>query len=242
MVIIRSAKNEGLGGRSHCRTCKIKLTTRELIPLVSFCIQKGRCRRCGAVLSSQYFWVELTCGLVFVGIFYALGGFREPLAHMLGWLIFWCVLASSSIVIFVADTRFKIIPNGAVLTLLILGIIASAFRNRFFLGSLSDWLAAFFIAAFFALLWLFSKGRWMGLGDAKLVLTTSLLVGYPLSIASFLFSFWLGGIMGIGIILLSGRKQIKSLIPFGPFILAGSLIAYFFGNNFLSWSGLIYLL
>ena len=82
----------------------------------------------------------------------------------------------------------------------------------------------------------------MGLGDAKLILASSLLVGYPLSIAAFLFSFWTGGIIGIGLILLHGRNKIKYLIPFGPFILLGSLLAYIFGGSFLIWSGLIYLL
>lgn len=238
VVIIRSASEEKLTGRSHCRSCKAKLTARELIPLVSFCVQKRRCRSCGAVFSSQYFWVEFICGLFFAGIFYILGGFNKPLAHFLGWLIFWCILASLSIVIFVSDLRFKIIPNGAVIFLLFLGIVALVSRDQF----LGDLLSAFFIAAFFALLWLFSKGKWMGLGDAKLVLATSMLVGYPLSVVSFLFSFWLGGIIGLGVVFLSGRKQMKSLIPFGPFILAGTLAAYFFGNVFLSWSGLIYLL
>ena len=82
----------------------------------------------------------------------------------------------------------------------------------------------------------------MGLGDAKLVLVLSLLVGYPLSIAAFLFSFWTGCIMGIGLVLRRGGEKIKDLIPFGPFILLGTLLAYLFGNSFLAWSGLIYLL
>lgn len=244
VVIIRSAAREKLTGRSHCRNCKAKLAVRELIPLISFCVQKGRCRTCGTVLASQYFWVELACGLFFAGIFYILSTFYKPwtTAQFWGWLIFWLVLASASIVVFTTDLRFKIIPNGAVLILLILGITVSAFRSKSFLGSFSDWLAAVIIAMFFVVLWLFSKGKWMGLGDAKLVLATSLLVGYPLSVVSFLFSFWLGGIIGVGIIFLSGRQQMKSLIPFGPFILAGSGLAYFFGNSFLSWSGLVYLL
>ena len=65
----------------------------------------------------------------------------------------------------------------------------------------------------------------MGLGDAKLVLVLSLLVGYPLSIAAFLFSFWTGGIMGIGLVLRRGGEKIKELSTGGPFILLGTLLA-----------------
>ncbi|MDP3710117.1 MAG: prepilin peptidase [bacterium] len=244
VVIIRSVKNESLGGRSSCRSCKTKLTARELIPLISFCIQKGRCRNCGAVLLKQYFWVELITGLAFSGVFYMLATTYSPwdTDNFVKWLIFGLALVSSAIVIVATDLRSKIIPHGPVIVLLILGIIASVNRHGLFSGLVTDLMAAIVIAAFFFVLWLYSKGRWMGLGDAKLILASSLLVGYPLSIAAFLFSFWTGGIMGIGLILLHGRNKIKYLIPFGPFILLGSLLAYIFGGGFLMWSGLIYLL
>ena len=243
VVIIRSVKGESLRGRSYCRNCRTQLTAKELIPLISFCVQKGRCRNCGAVLSRQYFWVELASGFLFASAFYFLAknfGFQLT-APFFWWLFFFWLLASLVIIIFAADWRFQIIPHIPAIILFILGAAATIYRNGWSFSSGLDFAAAFALSLFFFSLWLFSKGDWMGLGDAKLILATSLLVGYPLSTVAFLFSFWLGGIVGAGL-LLSGLKTKKSQIPFGPFILLGAFMAYLIGEQFLVWSGLIYLL
>lgn len=71
----------------------------------------------------------------------------------------------------------------------------------------------------------------MGFGDAKLILATSLAIGFPASLAALLFSFWSGGVVG-GALLLFRRTTLKSTIPFGPFILLGSAAAYFFSPFF----------
>lgn len=72
----------------------------------------------------------------------------------------------------------------------------------------------------------------MGLGDAKLIFAISLILGFPASLIAFFFDFWLGGIVGIFLIIF-GAKTPKSQIPFGPFILAGSILAYFFSQQFI---------
>ena len=77
----------------------------------------------------------------------------------------------------------------------------------------------------------------MGLGDAKLTLATSMLIGFPASMAAFLFSFWLGGIGAVPFLIL-GKKGLQSRIPFGPFILAGAVGAYFFSAAFFQATGL----
>ena len=97
------------------------------------------------------------------------------------------------------------------------------------------------LALFLAALWFLSRGRAIGLGDAKLIFSSSLLLGFPNSIVAFLFSFWLGGFIGVSL-LIAGRKKLKSRIPFGPFILIGSALAYFFGPIFLEYTNLSLLL
>ena len=83
------------------------------------------------------------------------------------------------------------------------------------------------LAAFFALLWLISRGRWMGLGDAKLVLGVGLLLGPQGGVSAVILAFWLGAVVGVALILcqrLFARRRsltIKSEIPFAPFIVAG---------------------
>ena len=75
----------------------------------------------------------------------------------------------------------------------------------------------------------------MGFGDAKLTLATSLILGFPASIAAFLFAFWLGGITAIPLLVIS-RKNLRMRIAFGPFILAGTVLAYFFANQFFNYT------
>jgi len=75
----------------------------------------------------------------------------------------------------------------------------------------------------------------MGFGDAKLTLAVSFILGWPASLAAFLFSFWLGGAAG-GVLLAFRRSTMKSMIPFGPFILGGGVVAYFFAGYFFETS------
>ena len=137
------------------------------------------------------------------------------------------------IVLIVSDIRFQILPDGAVIVLALAGLAASIARG----SVLYDLGAALVIALFFASLWFFSRGTWMGFGDAKLALATSLAVGFPASIAAFLFSFWLGGIVGT-LLIATGRKDMQSRIPFGPFLIAGALAAFVWAPAFFAYTGL----
>lgn len=233
VVILRRARGEGLGGRSRCDSCGALLRARELVPVISFCLQKARCRRCGAGLSWQYPAVEAATALIFVLIAsyllpYAASGVLSPLIFLSAF-----PAAAALIVLVVSDFKYQILPDGAVATLFVFGVAAGLAR-----GALAvDLGTAAIYAAFFASLWFFSGGRWMGLGDAKLILATSLAVGFPASLVAFLFSFWLGGISGL-VLLALGARDMQSRIPFGPFIIAGSAAAYFFSPQFLALTGL----
>lgn len=231
VVIRRGAREENFGGRSHCESCRAILSPLELIPILSFLRQKGRCRHCGVPFSLQYPLVELGTGLAFSSAVWLF----PPEVSWFGLLTLTAVFfgISAAIVIFVSDIQYKIIPNGAVLTLFLAGIL------RFWLSQTSvpdlvwDMGAALGAALLLALLWFISKGRWMGFGDVKLIFVTSLILGFPVSLVVFLFSFWLGGIFGI-IWIVAGRGNMKSQIPFGPFILLGSVLAYFGSSYFFT--------
>lgn len=243
VVILRGVKNEPIRGRSYCPHCKKTLGFIELIPVLSFIIQKGRCRSCGAALSWQYPAVEL-----FTGFFYTLASWYI-FSHY-GWsgrsllyLLQAFAVIGAAIVVFVSDLRFQIIPNSAVVVIFLLGISASfqraylpSARNFYssFFGPqiLADFLAAAVFALMLGAIWFFSRGRGMGFGDVKLILATSLLLGYPVSLAAFLFSFWIGAFFSI-FLLAFEKAGLKSRIPFGPFILIGSFLAYFLASSFL---------
>jgi len=232
VLILRKSLRKSIGGRSHCRGCKKTLSPVELVPIVSFLIQKGRCRSCGIALLWQYPLVELATAILFVISFILV---NPSFFDVYSWLILFGVWigVAVGVVIIVFDLRYTIIPDYAVIALLILGVIASIMKSGniqnfpFSNNSLiPTWLAAFIISGFFAALWLFSKGRWMGLGDAKLILSTSVLLGFPASLVAFLFSFWLGALVSF-LLILCGKKSLTSKLPFGPFIVFASVLSYF---------------
>lgn len=240
VVILRNVSKENMGGRSHCPFCKTKLSSKELIPIVSFLMQKGQCRHCGKKIAWQYPLVEGLTGIIFaVTIWFFVKSNLGLNLYDLTFLILWLVGLAAAIVIAVADLRFKIIPNGALLILLLLGLFVLSLR-WYYDGSLvagKDFMASAIQTLFLTSIWFFSQGRAMGLGDAKLIFATSLILGFPASLSAFLFSFWLGGVISL-VLLMSRAYGLKSQLPFGPFILVGSLLAYFFSPAFLNLVGI----
>jgi leader peptidase (prepilin peptidase)/N-methyltransferase len=237
VVINRGLRGETLRGRSHCESCGTVLSAKELIPLVSFVWQKARCRRCREKISWQYPLVELVTAFSFAAAAHYLDFPRHFDIKTALFALAAFSAIGAAIVIAVSDFRERIIPDGAVLILFLLGAASAFFRQS--IGK--DFLAAAAFALFLGSLWLVSRGRWIGFGDVKLMSTLALLVGFPSSLAAVLFSFWTGGIAG-AILFALGLKSLKSEIPFGPFILAGSLLAFFFSEFFFSFAGLLPLL
>lgn len=244
VVILRGIDKKKLGGRSRCPFCKNKLSLKELIPIASFLWQKGRCLHCGQKLSRQYPLMEsLTAVIYAVTVWFFLNSRPWPDFYDLIFLILLLAGIAAAIVIAVSDLRFKIIPDGAVLALFPLGflMILTKWHHLDLMPVGKDLAASTAIAAFLASIWFFSNGQAMGLGDAKLIFVTSLILGFPVSLSAFLFSFWLGGATGL-IFLAIRTHNLKSQLPFGPFILLGSILAYFFSQSFLNLIGLSQLL
>lgn len=246
-VVILRYGEKSIGGRSHCPSCGKLLSWRELIPIFSFIFQKGRCASCGASISWQYPLVELGTGLLFLSLFVKFVP-EVSTTHVLQ-STFYALIFSLLVVIFVYDFYHKIIPDLFVYTFSALaflsilnfefgawnlfGILDLGFRIS---ASLLQLFAGLLIASPFALLWLLSRGRWMGLGDAKLALGIGWLLGLSKGVTAVMLSFWIGAVVSIAILLLQRiqlsdeRKPLtmKSEIPFAPFLIAGLLIVFFF--------------
>lgn len=238
VVILR--KNTGMSvfkSRSQCFACGHVLEWHELIPLLSFAIQKGRCRACSARVSLQYPIVELLTGILFLLTW--LKAVESGIMNYELWIFgYWLLFFSLLIIISVYDFRTKIIPDSWVFSLIGLGV-GYAFINYYVLSLTRyalfyDALAAFSATAFFAFLWFISRGAWIGFGDAKLTLGLGFFLGWPLIFPALLFAFWSAALIGIGLILRKGYTR-KSEIPFGPFLAFGAFAAFLFGEKILMW-------
>lgn len=237
VVIYRLNTGRSLSGHSHCMSCGTQLRWYELVPLFSYLIQRARCRSCSSWIPVRYFLCELTTAVSFV-LAYSAAGFSFQTA--LTFLLF-----SVLVVTFFYDIDHLIIPDllvGAT-TIIVLALVLSVTSEP--VALLTHLGAAVGAFSFFGGLWLVSKGRWIGLGDAKLAAPLAFLLG-PWGTFSFVvFSFWIGSAVALSIIggqKLIGRGQrylrmrqfrftMKSEVPFAPFIIASFIIVYLYSVN-----------
>lgn len=245
VVSLRYGSGKSILGRSECLSCGRELKWFELIPVLSFIFQLGKCRNCKSKISWQYPLVELFTGIVFLGIFLK---FSELLSvsilNLTAITLYLAVIFSILIVIFVYDIKHKIIPDG-----LSYAFAGLAFAGMFFdfsslqlmTPTLLHLLAGpIFFLSFFCL-WFFSRGKWIGLGDGKLSLGIGWFLGFSLGATSITLSFWAGALFGIALITISAlnlrAKQItmKSEIPFGPFLILGLMLVFFLNINILNF-------
>lgn len=237
VVIIRLNTERSLGGRSGCMSCRKTLTWYELIPVLSFIALGGRCKGCKIKISRQYPIVEFLTGAIFAALFLKFQDifFLDTLVFTLSYA-YYAAVSTLLVVIAAYDLKHKIIPD----TLsLIFGILT--FSGLFFFGgeagdvfsphlpSLWNLLAGLMVSVPFALFWLVSRGAWMGLGDAKLAVGLGWLLGPSRLFSGVTLAFWIGATVGIILILFTRNHKMKSEIPFAPYLVLGSLLAFLLG-------------
>lgn len=214
--------------RSRCPQCGHTLSWYELIPVLSFMLQRGKCRQCHARISWQYPLVEASAGFLFLYIYAFLPAYYH--GWEMGYLFF---TFSALLIIFVFDLKYYIIPNVVVYPLIGAAIIQLFSGGRYFPPQYPI-VSALAVSGFFCALYLISRGTWIGFGDVKYGIFMGLFLGFPLVAVGWFFSYLLGAIVGSALIVLR-RKGLKNEIPFGPFLIAGTSIAYFFGRDIIQW-------
>lgn len=222
-----------IGGRSHCTHCKATLRWFELVPLLSFVIQGGRCRRCKARLSIQYPIVELLSGLIFVFVPLALGVGTSAAALPLV-VALWVAAFEALLVMTVIDIRLGIIPDEVNIFLGVLGVLLVIAPGVQGSAALSALIGAVVAGAFFAALIAITHGKGMGVGDLKLVIPLGLLFGWPSILLVLIAAFVIGAIAGVIAIALK-EKTMKGAIAFGPFLALGAVTAFFWGALIIGW-------
>jgi leader peptidase (prepilin peptidase) / N-methyltransferase len=206
-------------GRSRCNACGKRLRFYDLIPVVSWIVYAGRCSACYARLPHRYMLSELLLGILFVGA-YQVTGLTISLIPLL--FAFTVLL---SLVLY--DLRHMIVPPEFSLSFIAFAALYLILSSPGFVPSWLVIIESISIALFLFLFYFFSRGKAMGLGDPPIALGLSFITG-SYSIAGLVFSFWIGAV--IGIIVLLGRRPGHRMgieVPFVPFLASGFLLAFF---------------
>lgn len=211
------------GSPPACPGCGTSLSFRELVPLVSFIVRAGRCRRCGRPISWRYPLLELASGSLLLLTFLQRG--PGPLFWHDGFLVLLLLAVA------IIDLEHHIIPN----RLLVVGLIG--WVPLALLAHPVPWtlsiLGLAVAGGFFFLVAVLSRGG-MGAGDVKLAGVMGLYLGLYRVIISIFVGVVVGGLVGL-LLLLLGLKRRRDYIPFGPFLVLGGIIALFWDEAIIAW-------
>lgn len=204
-----------VAGRSRCPHCSHVLAWRDLVPLVSWLLLRGRCRYCRAPVSPLYPALEL----VMAG---ALGGYVAAQGLVWPWDLFILPAIVILVMLFFFDLEWQVLPDAltGLLTVLALGHL---FIDRPFPWT-TGLATGLFAAAAVLLVYVFTKGRGVGLGDVKLAFPLGVLFGSPGTLGIVLTAVWAGALVGVGL-LVTRRATMKTALPFGSFWTAASVAA-----------------
>jgi prepilin signal peptidase PulO-like enzyme (type II secretory pathway) len=207
--------------RSHCTSCRRTLTPRELVPVVSWLAQRGRCRGCGERVHWRYPAIELASGVLAAVAIITFGPTWEGLAAAL--------LGVTLVPVFVIDLEHRLIPRRLVVPAAALGLVAAilARPERW-------WVPLVAACGAFVFFYLLSFTGGMGDGDADLALLMGAVLGASVVPALFV-AFAIGAIVGAAYLARHGARARKMAVPFGPFLATGALVALWFGPSMIGW-------
>lgn len=209
-----------VNGRSHCANCKKTLRARDLIPLFSYLWLGGKCHSCKKNISFWYPITELVSALLFAALYLQVQNWE-----LFAWLAphFFVLLF-----IFFYDLRYQEIHDAVMLP-----AIAFAFIATFWIGDVqSGVMGAAVGVGFFGLQYLISRGKWIGSGDLRIGAFMGFLLAWPMTLLAIMVSYMIGSVVSL-YLLATKAATAKTAIPLGPFLVAGTVLAFFFGDPIL---------
>jgi leader peptidase (prepilin peptidase) / N-methyltransferase len=223
-----------LKGRSFCPNCGHQLVWQDLFPVISFLLLQGKCRYCKKPISWQYPLVELATAFLFVVLFWSVKNLLSASFPQGLELLYLWVIGSLLLLIFVYDLKHFLIPD----TFVRLSLFVIAAWRLYEAFSVGQELVPFILASlgsagFFLAIFLLSKGKAMGFGDVKLALVLGLFLGWPNILVALFVAFVLGALVGL-VLIAAKRKGMKSEVPFGPFLIVGTLAAFLWGQELVN--------
>lgn len=208
---------------SHCTSCQKPLKPYELIPVVSWMLQGGRCRACKAPISVRYPCIELSCAALFAATWLK----EASILHFLVSCVFWMLLLAVT----ATDITAMRVPNrlsipGAVIILILTIATGMNSWEVALLGACTGFVVLLAIH-------LLSGGK-MGMGDVKLYLSIGAMLGPLLSVESLLLSSIAGSVFGL-LMRMTGLLKKREYMPFVPFITVGVIVTFFYGAELIRW-------
>ncbi len=236
VLVLRLPIGKKANGRSFCFGCKHQLSSLDLVPVLSYLFLKGKCRYCNQKISSRYLIVELVTGTLFALSAYIL--FPHSLYDIV-FLVFALYVVCVCIVVFIIDLEHYLIldkvifPSIFITALFKISLVVISSGSFFEL--LYKTLFALLVAPLiFYVLWLVSKGRWMGYGDVKFAIFMAIVLGFPVVTVGLFGSFIMGSIVSV-ILMIFYNKHLASRIPFGTFLAVSTILSLFYGEQILDW-------
>ena len=208
---------------SHCEKCKHELKWYELIPIISYILQGGKCRNCKTRLPISYLLMEVCTGILFAVCYHV---FDTPLEIAIA-----IIFVSSLIIVIISDIEYMIILDEvlifAITSIIILdvidvGLYQTSIKVLYGVGSFATMLLIKKLGD------IMFKQESLGGGDIKLMFLIGLVIGYEMSICNIFFATFIA--FPIALFLLIAKKD--NIIPFGPFLSMSAIILYIWGLNF----------
>lgn len=232
VVIWRVPRKESIvSPSSHCPECNSPIAVRDNIPVFSWVVLRGRCRNCGARISTRYPLIELLTAALWAAV-----GVRFSNSWALP---NYLLLAAALIALAAIDLEHSILPNRIIYPVGFASVALLAFAS----GLEDDWtafgralLGAVIAFAFFFVVHVLQP-RGMGFGDVRLSVVLGLdlaWLGWGELAGGLFFGFVYGAVIGL-ILIAAGRRSRTQHIPFGPFLAAGTMTFVLFGNQLLDW-------
>lgn len=213
---------------SHCRSCSRVLPWYENMPLLSYVIQRGRCRACGARFSSRYFWIELLTAFLASALVYQFG----LTITTLGYFVFLAALVAITFI----DLDHQIIPNVISLPGIVVGLLFSLVSPTLtFWDSLLGVVAgAGVLLAVFWGYYLVTHQEGLGMGDPKLLAMIGAFLGWRAIGFTLFCASLVGSVVGLALMRYHHADR-KMALPFGPFLAFGAVCYLFFGEQVINW-------
>ena len=232
VCIYRLPLDKGVvSGRSYCPKCKKQITWKDNIPIISYYLLSGKCRKCKKKISPQYVLVEFL-SILFFTIIYSLYGITLTTLLLI-------VLSLAFIIIFFIDLKHFIIPNEITFLMMALGFIKSfdPNLNSMFPNYIHSLIGGLFgYGIIWSIIYFYKQVRkkeGMGLGDAKLFAVIGFWFGW-IAIPFIIFLSSVTALLSVFPSLLKNSRTMSSQIPFGPYIIVGTLVYLVFENSFKS--------